>query len=36
MLGRHHAFYAHGPYGELIEILEEDSSVPPPAALYQN
>lgn len=33
-LGRHRAFYAHGPDGELIEILEEDPSLPPPAVLH--
>jgi catechol 2,3-dioxygenase-like lactoylglutathione lyase family enzyme len=32
-LGRHRAFYAYGPDGELIEILEEDASMSPPAVL---
>lgn len=34
-LGRHRAFCACGPDGELIEICEEDSSQPP-AVLHQN
>ncbi|WP_160148724.1 VOC family protein [Amycolatopsis alkalitolerans] len=28
-LGRHRSFYAYGPDGELIELLEERSPVPP-------
>jgi catechol 2,3-dioxygenase-like lactoylglutathione lyase family enzyme len=34
-LGRHRAFCAHGPDGELIEICEENPSQPP-AVLHQN
>jgi catechol 2,3-dioxygenase-like lactoylglutathione lyase family enzyme len=34
-LGRHRAFYAHGPDGELIEILEEDPTMAPPATLHR-
>jgi catechol 2,3-dioxygenase-like lactoylglutathione lyase family enzyme len=34
-LGRHRAFYAYGPDGELLEILEEDASMPPPATLHR-
>lgn len=33
-LGRHRAFYAYGPDGELLEILEEDPTMPPPATLH--
>jgi catechol 2,3-dioxygenase-like lactoylglutathione lyase family enzyme len=32
-LGRHRAFYAYGPDGELLELLEEYSATPPSAPL---
>jgi catechol 2,3-dioxygenase-like lactoylglutathione lyase family enzyme len=34
-LGRDRAFYAHGPDGELIEILERDDAAPPLAEVLK-
>jgi catechol 2,3-dioxygenase-like lactoylglutathione lyase family enzyme len=34
-LGRDRAFYAHGPDGELIEVLERDDTVPPLAKVLK-
>jgi catechol 2,3-dioxygenase-like lactoylglutathione lyase family enzyme len=34
-LGRDRAFYAHGPDGELIEVLERDDAVPPLAEVLK-
>jgi catechol 2,3-dioxygenase-like lactoylglutathione lyase family enzyme len=34
-LGRDRAFYAHGPDGELIEVLERDDAVPPLAKVLK-